>query len=180
MKKGLLIVSIVAVVVAVLGLAGFAVAQARGMMSNQINGMAINRRDIGPGMMNGPRGFGSGSSPMGPGWNFGRGMQGPMQQYMLNAVAKALDITPENLQTRLNGGASLWQIAQEKGMTQEQFQQAMSNAFSEALKQAVADGKITQAQADAMSKQMPEGWENGFGPGFPMMGPGGRWNKSRP
>ena len=179
MKKGLLVVSIVAVVVAVLGLAGYAVAQGRSVFTNRTPLMMNNQRGGVPGMFNDFRGNGRGGSPMGPNWNGWQGIQGPMHSYMLNEVAKALDITTDDLQTQLNNGSSLWQIAQSKGMTQEQFQTAMQTAMTEALKQAVADGVLTQAQADQMSSHM-QNWDDMFGPGYPSMGPGSRMNRSRP
>ena len=176
MKKGLLVVSITAVVIAVLGLAGYAAAQVRSEYLQRLPrmagpGMMDGRREFGPGMMDDQRGLGRGGGMMNP--NFDE--SGPMVKYRVAAMAKALDVTPEDLQNRLNSGATAWQIAREKGMTAEQFQQAMSNAHTEALKQAVTDGALTQEQADWMSTHM-QGWENGF----PRMGPGGRWNKNQP
>ena len=179
MKKGLLVVSIIVVVVAVLGLAGYAVAQVRGVFINRAPLMMNNQRGAGPGMFNDFRGNGRGAGPMDPMWYNWQNSQSPMHTYMLDAIAKALDVTTTDLQTQLNNGSSLWQIAQGKGMTEAQFQTAMQTAFSEALKQAVADGKLTQAQADWMSAHM-QGWDDMFGPGFPMMGPGGRMNRGRP
>jgi len=175
MKKGLLVVSIIAVVVAVLGLAGYAVAQARGMFMNRnVVVMRIpdaDRLEIWKDF----RGNNRGMIPMVPNW---KGMQGSMHPYLLDAVAKALDMTPEDLQNQLVKGSSLWQIAQEKGMTVEQFKAAMQTGWSEALKQAVVDGVLTQAQADWMSSHM-QNWDE-FGPIFPGMGPGGRMNRNRP
>ena len=45
----------------------------------------------------------------------------------------------------------------------------MSTARTNAANQAVADGVITQAQADFMLQHMDSMMDNGFGPGF---GPG--------
>jgi len=182
MKKGLLVVSIVAVVIALLGFAGYAVAASQNWFANRVvnttyPGM-MNGSGVGPGMMFGQNGSWRGFGMMGSYWN----ESGPMYKYMLNAMAKALDITPEDLQSQLNSGTNPWQIAQKKGMTTEQFQQAMVTAMTEALKQAVTDGVITQAQADLMIQHM-QTMDFGFGynqGGFPRMGPGGRRMGPRP
>lgn len=94
------------------------------------------------------------------------GEYGPLHTYMLNAFAQALGLTPEELTTRLQAGDTLWVIAQEKGMTAEQFQQMMTTARTTALNLAVTDGVITQAQADFMLQRMNTMMGNGFGPGF--------------
>ena len=182
MKKGLLVVSIVAVVIALLGFAGYAFAAGQNWFVNRDANTSyvwtMNGRGVGPGMMVGPNDSWYGYGMMGPYWN----ESGPMYKYMLNAMAKALDITPEDLQSQLNSGTNPWQIAQKKGMTTEQFQQAMVTGMTEALKQAVTDGVITQALADLMIQHM-QAMDFGFGynqGGFPRMGPGGRRMGPRP
>ncbi len=171
MRKGLLVVSIIVIVVAVLGLAGYGVAQARGAITNR--NVVVNSQNM-PGMFNDFRGNGRGNFPM-------MGMMNPIEQYLLDNAAKALNMTSADLQTQLRNGSSLWQIAQSKGMTSDQFAKAMQTALTDALSQAVKDGRITQSQADQLSTQL-QGWENrfGFGFGYPMMGPGGRMNRRQP
>ena len=96
----------------------------------------------------------------------------------ITAFAQALGLTPEELETRRLAGDTLWDIAQEQGMTTEQFQEMMTTARTSAINQAVADGVITQAQADFMLERMETMMGNGVGPGFGMGngGCGGRWN----
>jgi hypothetical protein len=91
---------------------------------------------------------------------------GPLHDYMFNAFAQALGITPEELETRRQAGDTLWVIAQEKGLTAEQFQEVMTTARTNAANQAVADGVITQEQADFMLQRMGRMMGNGAGPGF--------------
>ncbi len=82
------------------------------------------------------------------------GQYGPMHEYMEKAFAEALGISQTDLETALAGGKTMWQVAQEKGMTLDQFQKVMLDARTNAFKQMVADGVITQAQADWMLSRM--------------------------
>ncbi len=61
---------------------------------------------------------------------------GSMQQSMLDALAKALHLTPKQLQTRIDNGETPYQIAQSQGLSQEQIQQVMEDAHDQALEQA--------------------------------------------
>ena len=79
--------------------------------------------------------------------------------------AQACNITPEELQARLDAGDSMWVIAQEKGLSADQFTQLMQQARSASLQQAVADGTLTQAQADWMQQRMNGNYPDGYGPG---------------
>ncbi len=82
------------------------------------------------------------------------GQYGPMHEYMEKAFAEALGISEEDLEAALASGKTMWQVAEEKGLTLEQFQKVMLDARQEAFKQMVADGVITQAQADWMLSRM--------------------------
>lgn len=135
-----------------------------------------------------------------PGQGFGRmgrGMMGgsasdqdygPMHTYMQAELAEALGITVDELNAAHADGKTFWQIAEEKGFTVEQAQQLMLDARSVALDAMVADGTITQEQADWMQQRggmMGGGRGRGYGPGGchggsgapgGMMG-GGRWSQ---
>jgi hypothetical protein len=150
---------------------------------------------------NGASGYGCGmfgaGSGQGNGGRMGRGMMGnrgnnqgetgcsmmdgeygPLHDDMFNAFAQALSLTPEELETRNLAGDTLWDIAQEQGMTTEQFQEMVSTVRTGAINQAVADGVITQEQGDFMLERMERMAENGVGPGYGAGngGCGGRWN----
>jgi len=132
-----------------------------------------NGRQMGRGMM-GNRDDNQGET----GCPMGNGEYGPLHDYMYNAFAQALGLTPEELETRRLAGDTLWDIAQEQGMTAEQFQESMTTARTNAINQAVADGVITQEQGDFMLRNMGRIAENGVGPGYGAGngGCGGRWN----
>lgn len=167
MKKNLLVVGILVAILAALAVAGFAFAQ-----------QPTPPTPFGPGMMGG-----KGGGMMG-GWQSEDGY-GPMHEVMQDAIAEALGITHEELEERLAAGDTAWTIAQEKGLTQEEFVQLMTDARSAALNQLVDDGVLTQEQADWMLSRMGNGLQNGngFGAGS-CMGTGvgggrrgpGRWN----
>ncbi len=125
-------------------------------------------------------------------WNRGAGMglpgsYGPMHETMISALAEALNLTPEELEARRTAGETMGDIAQEQGLTAEAFQEIMLEARSKALSQAVADGLITQAQADWMQERMNGMWSGGYGvgssgctgmgSGFQGRNGGWRWNK---
>jgi hypothetical protein len=112
----------------------------------------------------------TGTMPMGPGMmGAGRGRlggangAGPLHDYMLDAFAQALDLTRADLDEQLAAGQTMYAIATAQGLTQDQFFEVMQTAREEALKQAVADGVLTQDQADWMGAM--RGRMRGGGPG---------------
>jgi hypothetical protein len=194
MKKLLIIGSIVAVLALILGVVGLAYARSQPSLANYGlvengggGGRSGNKNSAGPGMMgNGGRSSDKnsyGPGMMGGGWRSGdsddygpgmiggggRGvgmMAGEVQEYMLPALAQAFGFTEDELQARLEAGDTLWTIAEEQGLSVEQFRDKVLEARTAALDQMVADGLITQAQADLMKDHMTEMWDEGFGPGM--------------
>lgn len=141
---------------------------------------------------------------MGPGWGGHMGGMGWMHDQMWGTVAQAVGMTQDELWTEFRNGKTLVQIAEAKGITREQLSQTLLGAMRTNMQQAVAQGWMTQAQADAMLQNMQQfGVENMLdhmgsgmygssgchgGPGTPGStspqpgrGPGGmmgRWNRS--
>ena len=76
----------------------------------------------------------------------GPGMGGPGAQ--LTVVAKALGIEESALQTELQAGKTLSDVAASKGVALSVVSDALLTEEKTRLAQAVTDGKITQAQAD--------------------------------
>jgi hypothetical protein len=105
----------------------------------------------------------------GPGFGFRGG-----SWEMFDAQAEALGLTPEELFVELHGGKSLTDIAEARGVDLEDVQDAMeaarAEAMKEAIRQAVEDGRFSQAQADWLL----EGQELGFMPGGRGFGRGMR------
>lgn len=177
MRKILIIGTLVGVIVLALGVAGLAYAQNATPPAPTAPGYG----GFGPGMMGGRSGFGG---MMGGNRT---GTVGPLHEYMIAAFAEALGLTPEELETRHNAGETMWQIAESQGISQEEFGTLWTEARTAALEQAVADGVITQEQADWMIQHMAQRQAAGFGPGSGactgagprggfQRGPGWRWN----
>jgi hypothetical protein len=114
----------------------------------------------GPGFV-GPGGFGPGM--MGGGF----GVRIEAHAEVSEALAEALGLSVEELEAEMALGKPLWQIAEEQGVDAEAVQQAMEEAHDAMLAQAVADGILTQEQADLMDEHMEQ---MGFGH---MSGPDG-------
>ncbi len=65
-------------------------------------------------------------------------------------VAKSLNMTEAELRTELQAGKSIADVASAKGVSVDTIVSAIVADQTEKLKQAVTDGKLTQAQADAV------------------------------
>jgi hypothetical protein len=115
-----------------------------------------------------------------------------MAEYMHAALADQLDISLDDLNKQITAGKTVWQIAQDQGLTDAEIATLIQDARSAALDQMVADGKITQSQADLMKQHGPAmmgvngscpmagGDEDGrFFGGRGMMGGGGMMGRGR-
>lgn len=85
-----------------------------------------------------------------------------LHDYMVTAWAEQLGLSVEDVQSRLDQGETMSQIALAQGKTFEEFRTLMVTVRSQAIEQALADGKITQEQADWM-KQRGAGMMGGQG-----------------
>ncbi len=150
MKKTLLIVAVVGVAVAALVVGGVGFAYAQDDDPSTPFGHGFGRHG----------GFGHGMF----GWD-GDGEVGPMHETMQAAIAEALGMTVEELEAAHELGKTAWDIAQEQGLTEDEFSTLISDARMAGLEQAVADGTISQEQADWIQSRWEEMAENGFGPG---------------
>jgi len=97
----------------------------------------------GNGHQGGPRGHGNGGEN-------GRLLD---REATGEAIANALGITVEELQAAQEEGTTLPELAESLGVDMEVVQAAIEAARAEAIAQAVADGTITQEQADAMAER---------------------------
>jgi hypothetical protein len=169
MNQGLKIAGLVVAGMVLVGASAFAggmVAQAQ----TPVVGPAMMQGYRGPGGMMQP---GAGMMQPGTGMMYGAG-GGWMFEYhdqMWEALAKALDMTVDELNAALQSGKTVAEIAEEKGISTEDLQQAMLDAHAEVLAQAVKDGKLTQEQADQMLEYMKANPGMGWGYGY-RMGPG--------
>lgn len=88
---------------------------------------------------------------------------GTLHEYMVAAFAAKLGISPETVQAQLDEGVRLSQIALDNGIAQEDLRAFMVEVRTDAINAALADGVITQEQADRMLKALARG--KGFGRG---------------
>lgn len=89
-------------------------------------------------------------------------------------TAQILGMTPEELQAAHDAGKTLRDLLAAKGIDPQDFQSQMQAAVDQIIAKAVADGLITQAQADAL-KAHPGGMRGGVRGGMrgePGAGPG--------
>jgi hypothetical protein len=114
----------------------------------------------------------------------GMGPRGLHSQAALEAAAKALGMTADELSAELWGGKTLSDIASAKGVDIATVKAAVETAENAetktAINQAVTDGKITQAKADWLIEGLDKGYwgagvqgDFGFGMGPAVGGPGG-------
>jgi polyhydroxyalkanoate synthesis regulator phasin len=97
-------------------------------------------------------------------------------------VARALEMTPDQLRAALDQGQSLWDLAEEHDLDFDSARDRLMAAGKEAVQQAVADGAISQDQAEEAFKLAGRGRRfarRGFGPmgfgGRGRCGPGRGW-----
>lgn len=93
-------------------------------------------------------------------------------QAMLDAAAGALNLTADELRTKLRDGATVAELATAAGTTEQAVTDAALAAAKAKLDAAVAGGTITQAQADAAYAQLQAEGVSAFARGG--HGPGGR------
>lgn len=116
-------------------------------------------------------------SMVGLGGRSGFGMRGAAQ---LTVIAEALGIDASTLQTELQAGKTVADIAGEQNVELSTIVDAVVAAYQPTFDAAVTDGKLTQEQADAqvellkanLTERFSQTWMSGRGDGFPM-GPGG-------
>lgn len=147
-SKVIFIVAVVALVIALgaVAIAGVALALAdrdgRGCGGAE-NGRSMMRGDIGP--------RGEDRLPQlrdqGPG--MGLGLRAELQK-----AAEALGMTEQDLRTELQGGKTLAQVAQEKGVDTQKLVDAMLSQAKTDLAQQVANGRITQSEADQTLQEL--------------------------
>jgi hypothetical protein len=118
----------------------------------------------------------------------GTGFEGPLHDYMINAMSAALGITPSDFEVRLAAGKTAYQIALDLGISADKIPALLADARAKAMDAAAAAGVITQQQASWMkSRGMMMGAGLGTCTGMSqhtnggMMGRGGpHWQRANP
>ena len=116
-----------------------------------------------------------GQNPPGTGFGYGmmgggRGGYGWMHDYVEQALAGKLNLTEEQVEDALASGKTMYQIALDNGIAEADLPAFMIDVHQAAFDQAVADGAVTQEQADWMLERMQGMYANGYGTGNCPMG----------
>jgi hypothetical protein len=96
-----------------------------------------------------------------------RETRGVMHEYIEQALADKLDLILEAVEAQFDAGATLWQIALDNGIPEVDLPAFMLEVHEAAFAVAVADGVLTQEQADWMLHRMSQ---RGYGTGVCPMG----------
>ncbi len=168
MKKLGISIVIVTVIVVAFGTAGLAYAQGSTPQTPVTPGS-------GYGWMNGrgPRGSGLAGGAAGT-------QAGFLHDEMIAAWSARLNLTVDQINTRLANGETMSQIAYSTGITADQFKSLMLEVRSAAIDQAVKEGTLTQAQADWMKTRGAGSLAGGAGRGMRGGGQGRFANPSCP
>jgi hypothetical protein len=100
---------------------------------------------------------------------YGMGMMGGgygvMHTYVVEAFAAELDLTVDEVNTRMLNGETMYQIAIAEGVAQDQVAALLTKVHTAAFDKAVAAGVLTREQADWMLQRMQGMYANGYGTG---------------
>lgn len=113
-----------------------------------------------------------------------RGGAGLLHEEMIAALAPRLELRAEELQSRIADGETVWHIARDQGRSDDEITTLMQDARQEALDAAVANGDLTEEQAERMDQMRRNiGSRLGLGRGGRGLGRGagcggGRWAQS--
>ena len=100
-------------------------------------------------------------------WAYDDQGYGPMHESMLEALADALGISTSELSERLASGESLSAIAEDLGLSVDEYQQLFSQARQAAIESAQEAGVLSQEQAEWMLQLMGGAGAHGH---CPMLG----------
>jgi hypothetical protein len=95
------------------------------------------------------------------------------------AVASTLSITEQELQTEMQSGKSVSEVAQARGMSTGDFSAALTKIASDRISQTVVAGTLTQTQADQLNQRLSANMDFVLnfklapGQNFPCSGGGG-------
>lgn len=188
MKKILVIAAAALVAVTILAVGVLALAGLTYLRVRAAQPTPAPYGSFGPGMMgrwnNGGGDFASGRMGAMLGGRMGGrggrmgGNPGQMHSYMINALAKELDLKVEEVQARVDKGETPWQIIQSTGKTDAQALELMNKVHETALAEMVKANVITQQQADWM-EQRHEQMQKNFPNGMPCQR-GGRFPAATP
>lgn len=128
----------------------------------------LQSRGMGPGSNLG-QGWGQ-RGPGGPGQGFGSGLVD--SNVMHQAIADALGLSVEEFEAARDAGTTLYDLAAERGVDLAVVREAMLTVRTDAINAALAEGTITQEEADWLLSRPGPGAGSGYGQGGFHGGPG--------
>lgn len=121
----------------------------------------------------GGRGWGGGPGFGGfGGFGGGPGMAGTEGPEALDAAAKALGMSTDDVRSALRDGSTLADLAKKQGKDEAAVVTAIVDAIKARVAQAVKDGKLTQDQADKITESLQDRVKSGVENGRRMGGRG--------
>lgn len=166
-------------VVSLIGLVALAFGATSVAFAQSETPQPYNNPGYGRGMMGGKGRYGGGMT---------YGEVGLYHNTMVEIFAETLGLSASQLEARMEGGETMWQIVESEGTTWDEFFAIMNDARSAMLDQAVEDGTMSPEQAEFMNSRGQArsygqgrgnggcmGYENGDPQGIQRR-PQGRWN----
>ena len=86
------------------------------------------------------------------------GMRG--YDYVESVLKDKLGMTDEEITSGLNSGKTMYDLAEEKGMTEDQFKAALLEERNKAVDKAVADGIITNEEGAKLKETLKNNLDN--------------------
>lgn len=89
-------------------------------------------------------------------YGFGRitGQRG--YEFMTNLLKNKFGISDNDITNARNSGKTMYNLAEEKGVTADQFKSAMLEERTKAIDEAVKNGSVTKEQGDALKARIQE------------------------
>ena len=113
-----------------------------------------------------------GGGPGHGGFGGGHGVAGVGGPEVLDAAAKALGMSTDDVRSALRDGSTLADLAKKQGKDEAAVVTAIVDAIKARVAQAVKDGKLTQDQADRITGSLQDRVKEGVENGRPMRGRG--------
>lgn len=106
------------------------------------------------------------------------GMRG--YDYVEAVLKDKLGMTDEEITAGFNSGKTMYDLAKEKGMTEDEFKTALLEERIKAIDKAVADGNITKEEGDSIKENLKNNMDNCTGiPGQGMKQSGTGYSSGR-
>ncbi|KZL92653.1 hypothetical protein [Clostridium magnum] len=96
--------------------------------------------------------------------------------YVSSVLKSKLGMTDKEINDGLNSGKTMYQLAEDKGMTNDEFKAALTEEKSKSIDTAVSNGTITKEQGDSLKEDIKNNINNCTGNIGHMQGNGMRGN----